>query len=86
MVAIPTSGSNRPALSLTWQIRWKRNGKAFYSVTFERSYRDGDKWKSAVSFSGNDLLLLEKVAFLAYQEIAKLRASDKAASEETPEG
>jgi len=50
----------------------------FYSVTFERSYKDdAGNWKSSDSFSGNELLLLAKVADLAHSEIYKLRASDR---------
>jgi hypothetical protein len=65
-----------PVSAAIWRNTTK-DGKAFYSVTFERSYKDGDNWKSSDSFSGTDLLLLEKVAFMAYQEVAKLRTSDK---------
>lgn len=58
-------------------------GEAFYSATFERSYRDaGGKYKSTESFNASDLLLLAKVADLAHTEITKLRVSDKAAADE----
>ena len=70
-----------PVSAAIWRNTTK-DGKAFYSVTFERSYKDGDNWKSSDSFSGNDLLLLEKVAFMAYQEVAKLRTNDKQAVED----
>lgn len=70
-----------PVSAAIWRNTTK-DGKAFYSVTFERSYKDGNDWKSSDSFSGSDLLLLEKVAFMAYQEVAKLRANDKSAGEE----
>ena len=55
-------------------------GEAFYSVTFERSYKDdAGKWQSSTSFSGNELLLLAKVADQAHSEVYKLRASDRQA-------
>ena len=37
-----------------------------YNVTFERSYRDGENWKSTHSFGRDDLLVLAKAADLAH--------------------
>jgi hypothetical protein len=62
---------------------WRNEGSngAFYSATFERSYKDTEgKYKSSDSFSGSDLLVLAKVADLTFMEINKLRASDKSAA------
>jgi hypothetical protein len=60
---------------------WKnvsRGGDPFYSVTFERKYRDQDtKWKSTASFGGDDLLLLAKVADLAHSRVVELRSKDR---------
>jgi hypothetical protein len=60
---------------------WKntsRGGDPFYSVTFERKYRDQDtKWKSTASFGGDDLLLLAKVADLAHSRVVELRTKDR---------
>jgi hypothetical protein len=57
-------------------------GEAFYSVTFERSYKDeSGKWQSSTTFSGNELLLLAKVADQAHSEIQKLRANDRQATQ-----
>jgi hypothetical protein len=64
---------------------WRNEGSkgAFYSATFERSYKDAEgKYKSSDSFSGSDLLVLAKVADLVHTEIAKLRANDKTAAAE----
>jgi hypothetical protein len=61
------------------EIRKTRPAKAFYSVRFERSYKDGDTWKSSDSFNSSGLLLLAKLADHAHSEIEKLRANDKAA-------
>ncbi len=36
--------------------------RVFYSVTFSRSYRDGDEWKRTDSFPHDDLLNLAKIA------------------------
>ena len=43
-----------------WQN--EAEGRTRHNVTFSRLYRDGDEWKSAQSFSRNDLLVLAKVA------------------------
>ena len=51
-----------------WQNH-SENG-IWYNVTFSRSYKDGnDEWKSADSFSGDDLLLVAKVADEAHSWI-----------------
>lgn len=42
----------------------------WYNVTFERSYRDGDNWKTSASYGRDDLLVLAKVADLAHTWIA----------------
>jgi len=52
-------------------------GRTFYSVTFERSYRDGDAYKSASSFNHDDLLNLAKLAERAEAYIAVKVAEDR---------
>lgn len=46
---------------------WENPGKegtTFHSVTFERSYKDGEEYKSSASYSiGNDLANLERCIF-----------------------
>lgn len=70
-----------PVSAAIWRNEGK-DGKAWYSATFERSYKDADgKWKSADSFNEGDLLILAKVADQAHSEIVKLRANDKQAKE-----
>ncbi len=50
----------------------------FYSVTFERSYKDdAGKWHTSSTFNANDLLLLAKAADMAHSEINRLRAGDR---------
>ena len=50
----------------------------FYSVTFERSFKDeAGKWQTSSTFNANDLLLLAKVADQAHSEIFKLRANER---------
>ncbi|MGY3406126.1 hypothetical protein ACVWZV_002239 [Bradyrhizobium sp. GM5.1] len=38
---------------------WKND--AFYSVTLQRSYKDGEEWKNADSFGHGDLMNVAKV-------------------------
>ena len=63
---------------------WRNEGPkgAFYSATFERTYKKDGKYESSSSYSGSDLLILAKVADMAHTEIEKLRANDKAAQTE----
>ncbi len=37
-----------------------------HNVTFERSYKNGEEWKTTTSFGRDDLLTLAKVADLAH--------------------
>ncbi len=41
----------------------------FYSVTFERRYKQGEEWKSSDSYGPGDLLELAKAADLAHTAI-----------------
>jgi len=50
----------------------------FYSVTFERSYKDdAGKFQTSSTFNAGDLLVLSKVADLADSKIRELRASER---------
>jgi hypothetical protein len=78
------SDNKKPAAKVTMYpvsaAIWRNqnpNG-VFYSVTFERSYKDDEgKWQSSATFNANELLLLAKVADLAHSEIYKLRTNDR---------
>ena len=51
----------------------------FFSVTFERRYKDAQgKWQSTQSFSGEDLLALSKLADQAHTKTLELRLQDQA--------
>ena len=78
------SDTKKPAARITIHpvsaAIWRnQNAKGtFYSVTFERSYRDErNKWQTSSTFNAGDLLLLAKVADQAHSEIIKLRANDR---------
>jgi hypothetical protein len=47
---------------------WKNDGSngPWHSVTVERSYKDGEEWKSSTSFGRDDLLVLAKIADQAH--------------------
>jgi hypothetical protein len=71
-----------PISAAIWRNE-SQKGDAFYSVTFERSYKDeSGNYKSSDSYSGTELLLLGKVADMAHTEIHKLRANDRQAPSE----
>ena len=73
----PTAKINlHPVSAAIWR---NQNPKGvFYSVTFERSFKDeAGKWQTSSTFNANDLLLLAKVADQAHSEIYKLRAADR---------
>lgn len=47
-----------------------------HNVTFERLYKDGDKWKITQSFGRDDLLLLAEVADAAHTRIFQLQREE----------
>ena len=55
---------------------WQRTTDkgAFYSVSFERRYKDNEgKWQSTYSYDAGDLLLLAKLADQAHSKIVELQ-------------
>jgi hypothetical protein len=65
-----------PISAAIW--RNEKDGRPYYSVTFERSYKEDDgKWKNTSSFNAGELLLLAKVADMAHTEITNLRSNDR---------
>ena len=59
---------------------WKNEGRAsaWFSVSLERSYRDGeDEFKSTSSFGRDDLLAVSKVANLAHTRIFELQREER---------
>jgi hypothetical protein len=50
----------------------------FYSVSFERSYKDdAGKYQTSSTFNASDLLALSKLADLCDTKIRELRAADR---------
>ena len=82
------SNTTKPAAKVTmypitaaiW--RNEKDGRAYYSVTIQRSYKDADgNWKHSESLNEGDLLLAAKVLDQAHTEISKLRANDRQAQQ-----
>jgi len=69
-----------PIMASIW--RNEKDGRAYYNVTFERSYKDdAGNWKYTGTFNAGDLLLLAKVADQAHTEISKFQAGDRQAQQ-----
>ena len=65
-----------PVTAAIWQN--EKDGRSFYSVSFQRSYKDEKgNWQNSESFGVSDLLLLAKVADQAHSEIYKLRGAER---------
>mgnify|MGYP001618752138 CR=1 FL=1 len=70
---------NEPASKPVHKIRignvqaavWANDGTngPWHNVTFSRSFKQGDEWKSSSSFNRDDLLVLSKVADAAFDWI-----------------
>ena len=64
----------------------------WYSMTFARSYKDGDQWKTASSFGRDDLLPVSELARQAFhwihrqQQQANGAEQREAGDEPSPEG
>ncbi len=60
---------------------WAKTGEkgAFYSVTMSRSYKQGEEWKKADSFSGDDVIVLSKLLDMASTWILSQPAQQQAA-------
>jgi len=65
-----------PVTGSIWKNQTSKG--AFYSVSFERSYKDGaGKFQTSSTCNAGDLLTLSKVADLCDTKIRELRAADR---------
>jgi hypothetical protein len=65
-----------PVTGSIWKNQTQKG--AFYSVSFERSYKDETgKFQTSSTFNATDLLVLAKVADLCDTKIRELRAADR---------
>jgi hypothetical protein len=76
----PTATANKPAHEIRISgIRatiWKNDTEKGprFNTTFERSYRDGEEWKTSDSFGRDDLLVLSHIATECYRWITSQQA------------
>jgi len=82
------ANSNKPAARVqlypvTGSIWRNQTPKGtFYSVSFERSYKDdAGKFQTSSTFNAGDLLVLSKVSDLCDTKIRELRAADRQAEQ-----
>ena len=59
------------------------NGDSWYTVTVNRSYKDGDVWKDTTSYRRDDLPIVAKAADMAYAWIWDQTSQSR--QESTPE-
>ena len=67
---------------------WKNESEngPFFSVTFARTYKNGEELKDTDSFSGSELLRLARLAEKAYDRTNKLRKAEKIKEETDDQG
>jgi hypothetical protein len=53
-----------------WRNHSDQHG-AWYSVSITRAFKQGDQWKSAVTFGKDDLLVVAEVSRLAFHWVAQ---------------
>ena len=64
-----------PITASIW--RKESDGRPFYSVSFQRSFKtESGEWHYSQSFGFRDLLLLAKAADQAHSEILRLRSME----------
>jgi len=54
-------------------------GRRYYTASFQKIYRSGDKWQRSGTFSSSDLLDLSRVAVLAHDETRALVSDEELA-------
>jgi len=65
---------------------WKNGSKNgdFYSVSISRTYKDGNDYKSANSFSGSDTLVAARLLQGAYDKVVELEKADYESAKPQP--
>lgn len=76
-------GKNQPLkirdglLSATIWTNTSKEGNTYYTVTLERSFKDGDdEWQNTNSLNRSDLLAAARLLQKAYDQIEEERKSD----------
>jgi len=65
---------------------WRNESKKgpFYGTTIERTYKDGDEYKTSHTLHGRDQLAAAQLLIEAYHKTRELEAADYAAANPTP--
>ena len=65
---------------------WRNDSKngPFYGTTIDRTYKDGEDYKTSHTFHGRDLLAGGQLLIQAYHETLELEAADYAAEKPAP--
>jgi len=65
---------------------WKNESKngPFYGTTIERTYKDGDEYKTSHTLHGRDQLAAAQLLIEAYGETRKLEQADYEANKPAP--
>ena len=72
----PVAKIGFPVTAAIW--RNEKGSRAYYSATFQLSYKDdAGEWKRTSTFAIEDLLALAKVADMAHTEMCKYRKADR---------
>jgi hypothetical protein len=72
----PTKADNQPIHKIRYGVLsasiWRQEGERgpMFNVSFQRSYKEGDTWKTSTSFGRNDLLVISLIATRAFEWIA----------------
>lgn len=72
-----------PVKAAIWRNEVENSERVFYSVTIERTYKDGDEYKSAANFNRDDLLAAAKCLDGAHSWIIRQEAKDHQATSGT---
>lgn len=79
------SNPNKPVAKIGFPVtasiwRNEKEGRAYYTTTFQFSYKDETgQWKHTNAFNVDELLPLAKIADLAHTEACKLRTAERRA-------
>jgi hypothetical protein len=71
----PAVTGNHPAHQIRYGVLsasiWRQDTEKgpFFNVSFQRSYREGNEWKTSTSFGKNDLLVIGLMATQAFKWI-----------------
>lgn len=69
-----------PVKAVVWRNETKDGKSIFYTVTLERTYKEGDEYKSTGNLNRDDLLSAAKALDAVHSWILREEAKERAAS------